>query len=137
MSTRSWSADVQVLGDRIAGLTTAGAAELQKYLEVVHGIKSASTPVADRRPVIEPPPPPPPTEFRVVNDGFDPARKVNAIKAIRELLSLGLREAKEMVEASGRVVKDGLSREEADKVKAHLEAAGLAVSVTGVVAEPA
>jgi large subunit ribosomal protein L7/L12 len=137
MSTRKWSAEIQALGDRIAGLTTAGAAELQKYLEVVYGVKSVTTPVAERRRVVKPPPPPPPTEFRVVLEGFDPARKVNAIKAVRELLTLGLKEARDTVESSGRVLKEGLGREEADRLKAHLEAAGLVVSVTGVVAERA
>jgi large subunit ribosomal protein L7/L12 len=129
MNTNRWSPEIQALGDRIVGLTTTGAAELHKYLEVVHGIKSLA---AGRKPPPPPPPPPPPlpSEFRVVLAGFDPARKVTAIKAIRELLSLGIREAKEVVEGSGRVVKDGLSREEADQVKAHLEAAGAVVSVT-------
>jgi large subunit ribosomal protein L7/L12 len=136
MSTNRWSAEIQALGDRIAGLTTTGAAELHKYLEVVHGIKSLATPVGDRLPPPPPPPPPPPTEFRVTLTGFDPARKVTAIKAVRELLSLGIREARDVVEGSGRVIKEGLTREEADKLKAHLEAAGAVVSVTGVVAEP-
>jgi large subunit ribosomal protein L7/L12 len=135
MSTRRWSAEIQALGDRIAGLTTAGAAELHKHLEVVYGIKSVTTPVARRDPVVEPTPPPPPTEFRVVLEGFDPARKVHAIKAVRELLTLGLKEARDLVESSGRVLKEGLGREEADKLKAQLEAVGLVVSVTGVVAE--
>jgi large subunit ribosomal protein L7/L12 len=137
MNTRTWSPDIQILGDRIVGLTPVQAAELQKYLEAVHGIQSVSTPVGrrDDRDKLPPPPPPPPTEFRVVLEGFDSARKVGAIKVIRELLTLGIREAKEFVETPPRVVREGLTREQADQLKAQLEAAGVVVSVAGVVVD--
>jgi large subunit ribosomal protein L7/L12 len=132
MNTRRWSPEIQALGDQIVGLTASRAAELQKYLEVVHGITSVTTPVIERVKVEELPPPPP-TEFQVVLQGFDPTRKVSVIRAARELLGLGIREARDLVDSHPRVVREGLTREEADKVKALLEAAGAVVSVVEVV----
>jgi large subunit ribosomal protein L7/L12 len=134
MNTRRWSPEIQALGDQIVGLTANRAAELQKYLEVVHGITSVTTPVIEREEVEELPLPPP-TEFQVVLQGFDPARKVSVIRAARELLGLGIREARDLVDSHPRVVTEGLTREEADKVKALLEAAGAVVSVVEVVVD--
>src|SRR5258708_1680466 len=103
-AVRSWSPDVQELGDRIAGLTVAGAAQLTIYLREVHKIEPATagtvTVVDDRLP--PPPPPPPPTEFSVWLEGFDPAKKVHVIKAVRDATGLGIKEARDRVDGDGK-----------------------------------
>ena len=68
------------------------------------------------------------TEFTALLQDIG-ANKVNVIKAVREVTTLGLREAKELVEAAPKAVKDGITREEADDIKKKLEAAGAKVAV--------
>ncbi len=68
-------------------------------------------------------------EFDVILASFDAAKKIPVIKVVRELTGLGLKEAKELVEAGGKAVKEGVSKEEADTVKAKLEEAGATVEV--------
>jgi large subunit ribosomal protein L7/L12 len=132
MSQRTWHPDVVALGDRIAGLTLAGAAELRNYLETVYGISPGTraglvpevTPeVIIDNPRVEP------TEFDVFLDEFDAARKVAAIRAVREATGVGLKAARDLVEGAPKVVKERLPRAEAEAVKAVLEAAGAKVSV--------
>ncbi len=68
------------------------------------------------------------TEFDVIIKGFDPARKIPAIKEVRACTELGLQEAKNLVEQGGKV-KEGISKEEAKTIKEKLEAAGCTVEV--------
>lgn len=68
------------------------------------------------------------TEFTALLQDIG-ANKVNVIKAVREVTTLGLREAKELVEAAPKAVKEGITREEADDIKKKLEAAGAKVAV--------
>lgn len=68
------------------------------------------------------------TEFTAMLQDIG-ANKVNVIKAVREVTTLGLREAKELVEAAPKAVKEGITREEADDIKKKLEAAGAKVAV--------
>ena len=68
------------------------------------------------------------TEFNALLQDIG-ANKVNVIKAVREVTTLGLREAKELVEAAPKAVKEGITREEADDIKKKLEAAGAKVAV--------
>lgn len=68
------------------------------------------------------------TEFNVILTNFG-ANKVNVIKVVREITSLGLKEAKDLVEAANSVVKEGVSKDEAAKIKKQLEEAGAAVEV--------
>jgi large subunit ribosomal protein L7/L12 len=119
------------IGDRIASLTLAHAAELQRYLEVAHGIRAAAAPVAPPKP---PTPNPPvdtlaPTAFRVLLEDFDPTKKISVIKVVRELTSIGLKDAKDLVETAPKVVKDNVAREDAERAKLLLERAGARVSV--------
>src|SRR5262249_25917568 len=107
MSERTWSPEVRDIGDRIASLTIARAAELHQYLENVYGVRVPAAPT-ERRVRLEEPeptPPPAPTAFRVVLEGFEPARKISVIKVVRELTALGLKEAKDLVEGSPCVVR--------------------------------
>jgi large subunit ribosomal protein L7/L12 len=128
-SVRAWSADVQEIGDRIAALTIGKAAELSDYLREVHKVEPAASGVV---PVIEPPPlplPPPPPERTVRLDGFDPSRKIGVIKVVREVTGLGLKEARDLVDASPRALRENLPASEAEALKLKLEEAGARVSL--------
>jgi large subunit ribosomal protein L7/L12 len=131
-ATKEFSAPTKDLGDKIVALTLKQAKELSDYLEDVHGIKAAAGgaivmaggPGAGAAPVAEAK-----TEFDVVLDGFDAAKKIGVIKVIRAITSLGLKEAKDLVEGAPSKVKEGVSKEDADKAKKELEEAGGKVSI--------
>lgn len=69
------------------------------------------------------------TEFNVILKSFDDTKKIPVIKAVRAITGLGLKEAKELVEAGGKAVKEAVSKDEAAKIKEQLEAAGAVVEV--------
>ena len=69
------------------------------------------------------------TEFTVSLDGFDAAKKINVIKVVREITGLGLKEAKDLVEAKGKPVKENVAKDEAEKVKKQLEDGGAKVEI--------
>jgi len=69
------------------------------------------------------------TEFNVILAAFDPAKKINVIKVVREITSLGLKEAKDLVDGSPQPVKEGVTKEEAASLKAKIEEAGGKVEV--------
>jgi large subunit ribosomal protein L7/L12 len=130
-ATREFSAPTKDLGDKIVALTLKQAKELSDYLEDVHGIKAAAggavmmaAPAGAAAPAAEAK-----TEFDVVLEGFDAAKKIGVIKVIRAITSLGLKEAKDLVEGSPSKVKEGISKEDAEKAKKELEEAGAKVSV--------
>ena len=115
--------------EEIKALTILELADLVKAVEEEFGV-SAAAPVgvvaaagAAAAPVAEEK-----TEFDVVLTGFGD-KKLNVIKAVREITGLGLKEAKDMVEGCPKAVKEGVSRDEADKIKAALEEAGATVEV--------
>src|ERR1700730_16121436 len=130
---RTWSADVKDLGDKIVTLTVAKAVELGDYMEQVHKIKPAASAVAVAAPVGGPgqaaEKPAEQTEFTVVLEGFDAAKKINVIKIVREITGLGLKEAKDLVEGAPKPVKENVSKDEAAKLKAKLEEGGGKVSL--------
>jgi large subunit ribosomal protein L7/L12 len=70
------------------------------------------------------------TEFTVVLKSFEDGKKIPVIKEVRAITGLGLKEAKELVEAGDRAVKEAISKEEAQKIKEQLETAGATVEVT-------
>jgi large subunit ribosomal protein L7/L12 len=131
-ATREFSTKAKKIGDEIVGLTLKEAKEISDYLEEVHGIKpaaggavmmaapggGAAAPTAEAK-----------TEFDVVLEGFDAAKKIGVIKVIRALTNLGLKEAKDLVEGAPSKVKEGISKEDAEKTKKELEEAGGKVSV--------
>ena len=132
MSDREWAPEIKDIGDKIAGLTVSKAVELGDYLEEVHKIKPAAgggggpmvaAPVVVAAVAAEP------TEFRVVLEGFDPAKKINVIKVVREITGLGLKEAKDLVEGKPKPVKENLSKEDAAKLEKQLTDGGAKVSV--------
>src|ERR1700732_1546119 len=121
-------ADLSKIVDELSQLTVLEAAELSKLLEEKWGV-SAAAPGAGRAgpgaaaaaaPVEEK------TEFNVVLTEFG-AQKINVIKEVRAITGLGLKEAKDLVEAVPKAVKEGVTKEEADKIKAQLEGAGAKV----------
>ena len=129
---QEWAADIKDIGDRIAALTVSKAVELGDYLEKVHKIKPAATAVAAgpaaAGPATTAAPPEEKTEFTVQLDSFG-ADKIKVIKVVREITSLGLKEAKDLVEAAPKAVKENVSKADAEKFKAQLTAAGATVEV--------
>jgi large subunit ribosomal protein L7/L12 len=129
----SWSAEIKDLGDKIAMLRVSQAVELGKYLEEVHGIKAAAGAVIAAGPMPGaaaegPAKPVEKTEFTVVLEGAG-EQKIQVIKVVREITSLGLKEAKDLVEGAPKSVKENLPKDEAEAVKKKLEAVGAKVSL--------
>jgi large subunit ribosomal protein L7/L12 len=119
------------MGDKLVGLTLLQAKALADYLEEVHGIKPAGGGVAVMTGVGPGPGPEPvaeKTEFDVVLAAFGD-NKIGVIKAVRSITGLGLKEAKELVESAPKPVKQGIAKDEAEKVKKELEDAGAKVEI--------
>jgi large subunit ribosomal protein L7/L12 len=131
MDARRWPVDVIEIGDRIATLSAADAADLGRYLEQAYGLWAAPLIVRpERETEPQPPEPPAPSAFAVRLDGYEAATRIGVIRAVREATGLGLKEALGLVSQTPCVVKEGLAREEADRLKAVLEAAGASVSLS-------
>jgi large subunit ribosomal protein L7/L12 len=131
-ATREFSAGAKDLGEKIIALTLKQAKELSDYLEEVHGIKPAAGGAVMMAPsgdggggaaVAEVQ-----TEFNVILEGFGD-KKIGVIKVVRSLTNLGLKEAKDLVEGVPSKVKEGVSKEDAEKAKKELEEAGATVSI--------
>lgn len=120
------------LGTKIVGLTLKQAKELSDYLENEHGIKPAAGGAVMMAGPAQGGPAPEAaaekTEFDVVLENFG-ANKINVIKVVRAATGLGLKEAKDLVEGAPSKVKEGISKEDAAKLKAELEKEGATVSV--------
>ena len=122
---------VETILDEIKGLTLLEASDLVKKMEEAFGVSAAAATVvaaggggaaAGAAPAEEK------TEFTVVLTDVG-GNKINVIKAVRELTSLGLKEAKELVDSSPKAVKEGVNKDEANAAKAKLEEAGAKVEV--------
>lgn len=113
----------------IEGMTVLELAELVKALQDKFGVVAAAPVAASAAPAApEAAPVEEQTEFNVVLTDFG-ANKINVIKVVRELTGLGLKEAKELVEGVPKVVKEGVAKDEADKVAAKLKDAGAGVEI--------
>jgi large subunit ribosomal protein L7/L12 len=129
-ATIEFSDATKKLGDDIVKLTLKEAKELSDYLKDVHGIEPAAGgavmmagpagPAAEAAAEQ--------TEFNVVMDSFG-ENKINVIKVVRSATGLGLKEAKDLVEGVPSKVKEGVSKEEAEKLKKELEDAGAKVTI--------
>jgi len=124
-------ADLKALAESIVGLTLLEAQELKTILKDEYGIEPAAGgavmvagAAGDAGGAAEEEK----TEFDVILKAAG-ASKINVIKEVRALTGLGLKEAKELVEAGGKAVKEGVSKDEAEEVKGKLEAAGAEVEV--------
>ena len=121
-------ADLQKIVDELSGLTVLEAAELAKMLEEKWGV-SAAAPVAMMAAAAAPAAGvEEKTEFNVILTSIG-AQKINVIKEVRAVTSLGLKEAKDLVEGAPKAVKEGVNKEEAEKMKKQLEAAGATVEL--------
>jgi large subunit ribosomal protein L7/L12 len=122
-------ADLAKIVEDLSKLTVLEAAELSKLLEEKWGVSAAAAvavaaaPGAAAAPAVEEQ-----TEFAVIlKSGGE--KKINVIKEVRAITGLGLKEAKDLVEAGGKTVKDGVNKEEAAKLKKQLEDQGATVEV--------
>jgi large subunit ribosomal protein L7/L12 len=124
MSDAAVASHIKELGDKLAGLTLKDAVELGKYLKDAYGIEAAAggggggvaaaaAPKAEEK-----------SSFDVILKAVDAAKKINVIKVVREATGLGLAEAKALVDAPGKAIKQGLSKEDAEKLKKTLTEAG-------------
>jgi len=134
MSETAVASEISDLGDKIAKLTIVQAVQLKDYLKEKYKIEPAAGGVvmaagpgggggaapakAEEK-----------TEFTVVLEGFDAAKKINVIKVVREITGLGLKEAKDLVEGSPKPVKENVSKEDSEKFRKQLEDGGAKVSV--------
>ena len=129
MSDTAVDAVIKELGDKLAGLSLKQAVELGKYMKDTYGIEAAAgggvmmaaagaaAPKAEEK-----------TSFDVILKGSGD-KKIQVIKVVREATGLGLAEAKAFVDAPGKAVKSGLSKEDADKLKKLLEENGAVVEL--------
>ncbi|MCG3130521.1 MAG: 50S ribosomal protein L7/L12 [Phycisphaerae bacterium] len=128
---KEFSADIKSLADKLVGLTVKQAQELVDCLKDVHGIEpagggavmmaapagGAAAPVAEEK-----------DSFNVILAGFGD-NKINVIKSVRAITGLGLKEAKDLVEGVPKPLKEGVSKEDAEKIKKEIESAGGAVKL--------
>ncbi len=122
-------ADLAKIVDELSNLTVLEASELSKLLEEKWGV-SAAAPVAVAAGAAAAPAEAEEekTEFDVILKAAG-AEKIKVIKEVRAITGLGLKEAKDLVEAGGKAVKEAASKEEAEKIKAQLEGAGAEVEL--------
>ena len=122
-------ADLAKIADQLSDLTVMEAAELSTMLEEKWGVSAAApvavaaAPVAADAAAVEEQ-----TEFSVVLVSFG-EKKINVIKEVRAITALGLKEAKDLVESAPSPIKEGIEKDEADKIKERLEAAGATVEI--------
>ena len=122
---------VQELGDSLAGLSLKDAVELGKYMKDTYGIEAAAgggvmmaaaaAPAAKAEEK---------TTFDVILKTVDAAKKIPTIKVVREATGLGLAEAKALVDGAPKPIKQGVSKEEADKLKKQFEEQGATVELS-------
>jgi large subunit ribosomal protein L7/L12 len=128
-ATMEFDSATKDMGDKLVALTLLEAKKLVDYLEQEHGIEPASGgavmvagPGGGDEPAEEK------TEFDVILTGFGD-KKIAVIKVVRGATSLGLKEAKDLVEGAPKPIKEGVSKEDAEKLKEEIEAAGGAVEI--------
>jgi large subunit ribosomal protein L7/L12 len=123
---------IKTLGDSLVNLKVLEVLQLTKYLKEAHGLEAAAVAVApagaagggaaaEAAPAVK-------TEFDVVLEAVGP-NKIQVIKVVRAATTLGLKEAKDLVEAAPKEVKTGLSKEDAEKLKKELEDSGATVKI--------
>jgi large subunit ribosomal protein L7/L12 len=119
---------IEKLADEIVGLTLLEAVELKDLLKEKHGIEPAAGAVAVAAGPAVAEVAEEKTEFDVILKSFG-EKKINVIKEVRAITGLGLKEAKDLVEAGNKAVKEGVNKDEAEAVKQKLEAAGAEVEL--------
>ena len=126
------TAEIKELGDRLSGLTIKQAVDLKNYLKEAHGIEPAAGGVMM---AAGPAGAAAPAEKEEAKSTFDVVlkaggeKKIQVIKVVRAHTGLGLKEAKDLVEGAPKPVKEGVNKEEADKIKSTLEKVGAKVEL--------
>ena|SRR6202050_3604242 len=122
-------ANLEKIVDELSGLTVLEAAELAKLLEAKWGVSAAAAVAVAAGPgAVAAAPVEEQTEFSVILTAAGD-KKIEVIKEVRAITALGLKEAKDLVEGAPKTVKEGVSKEEAAKIKAALEKAGAKVEL--------
>jgi|SRR6476661_5119891 large subunit ribosomal protein L7/L12 len=124
-------ADINAIAEQIQGLSLLEASQLVKLLEEKLGVSAAAASVAVAAPgagAAAAAPVEEKTEFTVVLTAAG-ANKINVIKAVREVTSLGLKEAKDLVDGAPKTIKDGINKDEAEAIKKKFTDAGATVEV--------
>jgi len=125
-------ADINAIAEQIQGLSLLEASQLVKFLEEKLGVSAAAASVAVAAPgagaAAAAAPAEEKTEFTVVLTAAG-ANKINVIKAVREVTSLGLKEAKDLVDGAPKTIKDGINKDEAEAIKKKFTDAGATVEV--------
>ena len=121
-------ADLEKLVDELSALTVIEAAELSKMLEEKWGVSAAAPVAMAAAPAEAAAAAEEQTEFDVILASFG-ENKINVIKEVRAITGLGLKEAKDLVEAAPKAVKEAVSKDEDAEIKKKLEAAGATVEV--------
>src|SRR5947209_14839788 len=121
-------ADLSKIVDQLSSLTVLEAADLAKMLEEKWGVSAAAAVAVAGPAAAAAAPAEEKTEFTVVLAAAGD-KKIEVIKEVRALTGLGLKEAKDLVEGAPKAVKEGVNKEEAEKVKAQLEKAGAKVEL--------
>ena len=116
-------ADINNIVDQLSALTVLEAAELAKALEEKWGVSAAAAVAAPAAAGAAAPAAEEKTEFDVILTG-DGGKKINVIKEVRAITQLGLGEAKALVEGAPKPIKEGVNKEEAEKIKKQIEEAG-------------
>jgi large subunit ribosomal protein L7/L12 len=128
----SFADSIKTLGDSLVHLKVLEVLQLTKYLKEAYGLEAAAATVVAQGPggpgASAEPPPPPKTEFDVVLEAIGP-NKIQVIKVVRAATTLGLKEAKDLVEAAPKEVKTGISKDDAEKLKKELEDSGATVKI--------
>ncbi|MFG0247314.1 MAG: 50S ribosomal protein L7/L12 [Phycisphaeraceae bacterium JB051] len=125
-----FAAEIKEIGDKIAGLSLKEAVDLKNYLKEAYGLEPAAGgavmmagPAADGGEAAEEK-----TSFDVILAGAG-SQKIKVIKVVREATGLGLKEAKELVDGAPKPLKEGVSKDEADKLAEQLKEAGAEVEI--------
>jgi large subunit ribosomal protein L7/L12 len=125
-------ADINAIAEQIQGLTLLEASQLVKLLEEKLGVSAAAASVAVAAPSAgggaAAPPVEEKTEFTVILSAAG-ANKINVIKAVREVTSLGLKEAKDLVDGAPKPIKEGVNKDEAETIRKKFTDAGATVEV--------
>jgi large subunit ribosomal protein L7/L12 len=125
------NAKLQGILDQIKELTLLEASDLVKMMEETFGVSAAAAAVAAGPAAAGPAAAAEPEkeDFDVILSGFDAAKKIGIIKVVREITQLGLKEAKDLVEAAPKPVKEGVPKAEAEELKKKLTEAGATVEL--------
>jgi len=121
-------ANLDQIVEDLSSLTVMQAAELSKLLEEKWGVSAAAPVAAAAGPAAAGEVAEEQTEFEVILAAFGD-KKINVIKEVRAITGLGLKEAKELVEAAPKSIKEGIKKEEAEELKKKLEEAGATVEI--------